>query len=80
MTDCVQEPEYVVEFGADYPPILKGLWLWAKDSLRDDRTITFELKEEAFKSTAKQVLFLSDIHALCSGGEISGSVICMYIK
>ena len=80
VTDCVQEPKYVVEFGADYPPSLKRLWLWAKDALTDGRTITFHLREEAFASTNKQVLFLSDIHALCSGGEISGSVICLFIK
>lgn len=28
----------------------------------------------------KQVLFLSDFHALCAGGEISGSVICLFIN
>lgn len=34
----------------------------------------------SFGSTKNQVLFLSDVLALCSGGEISGTVICMFIN
>lgn len=80
VTDIVQEPEFVLDMGADYPLHLKRLWLWAKDALKDGQTTTFELCQEAFGSTKKQVLFLSDVYALCYGGEISGSVICMFIN
>lgn len=80
VADCVEVPAYVLDMGPDYPPSLKRLWLWAKDALKDGQATTFELCEEAFGSTKKQCLFLSDIYALCSGGEISGSVICIFIK
>ncbi|XP_074352965.1 uncharacterized protein LOC141692127 [Apium graveolens] len=65
--------------GANYPSALKRLWTWANDALADGRTKSFELSKEAFGATKKQVIFLSDIHAVCSGGEIAGSIICIYI-
>ncbi|XP_074356066.1 uncharacterized protein LOC141695742 [Apium graveolens] len=37
------------------------------------------LSKEAFGLTKKQIMFLSDIHAVCSRGEMAGSVICLYI-
>lgn len=77
--DCAAV-EYVVEMGPDYPSSLKRLWLWAKDALSDGWTITFNMCREAFGSTKKQCLFLSDVHALCTRGEISASIICIYIK
>ena len=80
MKDLDTEPEYVLNVGPDFSPTLKRLWLWAKDALVDGRTSTFMLSEEAFGSTPKKALFLSDIYALCAGGEMSGSFICMYIK
>lgn len=75
--DCV---EYVVEMDANYPPSLKRLWLWAKGTLVDRETAPFELSAEAFGSTKKQRLFLSDVYALCTRGEISASIICIYIQ
>lgn len=78
MTD--REPEFVVNMGPNYPPSLKRLWIWASEALTDGRTCSFELCEDAFGSNKKQVIFLSDVHALCFGGEISGSIICMYIQ
>lgn len=66
--------------GPNYPSALNRLWTWAKDSLSDGRTISFQLSKEAFGLTRKQSIFLSDIHAVCSGGEMAGSVICLYIQ
>ncbi|XP_074377269.1 uncharacterized protein LOC141718784 [Apium graveolens] len=66
--------------GANYPPILKRLWLWEKNALADGQVNSFFLCQEAFGVTAKKALFLSDVHALCSGGEISGSTICIFIN
>ena len=80
MADCVSELEFVPKMGADYPPLLNRLCLWASDALKDGQTWSFELSEEAFGSSKKNVLFLSDVHALCFGGEISGSTICVFIK
>lgn len=74
------EDELHVEMGPDYPSALKRLWMWAKDALTDGRSISFKLSEEAFGVTRKQVLFLQDIHALCAGGEMCGSVITVYIE
>lgn len=76
----VEEEEYVLEFGLDYPPHVKRLWLWAKNALKDGRVTSFQLCQQAFGSTGKKALFLSDVYALCSGGEIAGSVICMFAK
>lgn len=78
--DCVTHEEYVLEIGADYPPILKRLWLWAKNALAEGKVSTFLLSDEAFGSTNKKAIFLSDVHALCAGDEISGSIISMYMK
>lgn len=81
MTDCVlEDDEYANVTGDDYSPSLRRLWLWAKDRMADGRAMYFELSQNAFASTEKQALFLSDIHALCSGGEIAASVICIFIK
>lgn len=80
VNDLVSEPDYVVTMGPDYPATLKKLWLWASDTLKDGRSHSFQLSQEAFGSTDKQCLFQSDIKALCFGGEISGAVICMFIK
>lgn len=66
--------------GANYPSALNRLWAWAKDALADGRTMCFELSREAFGSTKKQVILLSDIHAVCSGGEMAGSIICLFIQ
>ncbi|XP_017221133.2 uncharacterized protein LOC108197904 [Daucus carota subsp. sativus] len=66
--------------GANYPSALKRLWTWAKDALSDGQTVSFELSEEAFGSTKKRAIFVSDIHAVCSGGEMLGSVICIYMN
>lgn len=80
MEDLGLVPEYWVDIGPDFPPAMKRLWLWAKDALADGRASTFLISEEAFGSTAKKALFLSDIHALSCGGEMSGGIICLYIK
>nr|XP_017221522.1 PREDICTED: uncharacterized protein LOC108198271 [Daucus carota subsp. sativus] len=40
----------------------------------------FKLSEEAFGSSDKKCLFKSDISDVCFGGEISGTVICMFIN
>ncbi|XP_063942744.1 uncharacterized protein LOC135150388 [Daucus carota subsp. sativus] len=66
--------------GANYPSALKRLWTWAKDALSDGQTVSFELSEEAFGSTKKRAISISDIHAVCSGGEMAGSVICIYMN
>ncbi|XP_074373659.1 uncharacterized protein LOC141714009 [Apium graveolens] len=58
---------------------MKRLWTWVKEALSCGRTISFELSKEAFGFTKKQIMFLSDIHAVCSGGEMAGSVICLFI-
>ncbi|XP_063940008.1 uncharacterized protein LOC108203822 [Daucus carota subsp. sativus] len=79
LIDEYVEPELVVDMGPNYPSALNRLWTWAKDSLSDGRTISFQLSKEAFGLTRKQSIFLSDIHAVCSGGEMAGSVICLYI-
>lgn len=82
MKECLNKTnaEYVVNMGADYPPSLKRLWVWANENLKDGLSYSFNLCEEAFGSTQKQVLFLSDVHALCFEGELSGSTICIYIQ
>ena len=64
----------------DFPPTFKKLWLWESDALKDGRSQSFKLSEEAFESTDKKCLFKSDISVVCFGGEISGTVICMFIK
>ncbi|KAK1384205.1 hypothetical protein POM88_021940 [Heracleum sosnowskyi] len=69
-----------VGHGCRLPPVLKHLWLWAKNALTDGQVSTFLLSQEAFGSTNKKTIFLSDVHALCSGDEISGSIICMFIN
>ena len=76
----VNKPDAMVEMAADSPPILKRLLDWGKDALDNGRTISFPLCEEAFGSNKKKVLYLLDVQALCCGGEISGSIICMYIQ
>lgn len=76
----VPEKELAVEMYANYPKLLKRLWSWAQINMKGDKSVIFHVTEAAFGSTKNQVLFLSDIHALCTGGEISGSTICMYIK
>ncbi|KAL8099890.1 hypothetical protein AgCh_032225 [Apium graveolens] len=73
------EPELVVQIGPNYPSAMKRLCTWAKEALSGGRTISFELSKEAFGFTKKQIMFLSDIHAVCSGGEMAGSVICLFI-
>lgn len=85
LKDCgkapkVEEEEYVLEFSPDYPPLVKRMWLWAKNALKGGRVTSFQLCQQAFGSTGKKALFLSDVYALSSGGEISGSVICMFAK
>nr|XP_017233097.1 PREDICTED: uncharacterized protein LOC108207150 [Daucus carota subsp. sativus] len=80
MNDLVSEPEYAVTMGPDFPVDLKKLWLWASDSLKDGRSHTFQLSEEAFGSKDRKRLFQSDMKALCFGGAISGAVICMFIN
>ncbi|WOG95172.1 hypothetical protein DCAR_0414475 [Daucus carota subsp. sativus] len=75
----LNKPDAMVEMAADSPPILKRLLDWGKDALDDDRTISFPLCEKAFGSNKKKVLYLTDVQALCCGGEISGSIICMCI-
>ena len=81
MNELVSEPaELVVNIGPDFPPALKRLWLWASDALKDGRSQPFQLSQEAFGSTDKRCLFKSDISALCFEGEISESVISMFIK
>ena len=80
VNDLVSEPEPVVNMGPDFPPTLKKLWLWASDALKDGRSQAFKLSEEAFGSSDKKCLFKSDISVVCFGGEISGTVICMFIK
>ncbi|KAL8110818.1 hypothetical protein AgCh_026525 [Apium graveolens] len=74
------EPELVVQIGPNYPSTMKCLWTWVKEALSGGRTISFELSKEAFGFTKKQIMFLSDIHAVCSGGEMAGSVICLFIN
>ena len=74
------EPELVVQIGPNYPSAMKRLWTWAKEALSGGRTISFELSKEAFGFTKKQIMFLSDIHAVCSGGKMAGSVICLFIQ
>lgn len=64
----------------DYPSALNRLWTWAHVALSDGQTTGFELSEEAFGFKKKQVVFLSDIHAVCSRGEMAGSVICLFIQ
>ena len=66
--------------GVNYPSALKRLWAWAKDALSNDQTVSFELSEAAFGCTKQRAIFLSDIHAVCSGGEMAGSVICIFMK
>ncbi|XP_074326691.1 uncharacterized protein LOC141664637 [Apium graveolens] len=73
------EPELVVQIGPNYPSAMKRLWTWAKEALSGGRTISFELSKEAFGFTKKQIMFLSNIHVVCSGGEMVGSVICLFI-
>ena len=74
------EPELVVEMGANYPSALNRLWTWAKGALADERTVSFQLSQEAFGSTKKMAIYLSDIYSVCSGGEMSGSVIVLFIQ
>ncbi|XP_074327151.1 uncharacterized protein LOC141665067 [Apium graveolens] len=73
------EPELVVEMSGNYPSALKHLWTWAKNSLSNGQTFSFELSKQAFGLSKKQIMFLSDVHAVCSRGEMAGSVICLYI-
>lgn len=80
VNELVSEPDSVVNMGPDFPPTLKKLWLWASATLKDGRSHPFQLSKEAFGSTDKKCLFKSDFKALCFGGEISGGVICMFIK
>ncbi|XP_074337457.1 uncharacterized protein LOC141674646 [Apium graveolens] len=63
----------------NYPSALKRLWTWAKNSLSDGQTFSFELSKQAFGLSKKQTMFLSDVHTVCSRGEMAGSVICLYI-
>ena len=74
------ENEFVVQMGEGYPCALKRLWLWANDAMQDGRAVAFHLQQEAFGLTKKQHVFLEDVHALCSGGEMPGSIICIYIQ
>ena len=78
-TDDVED-ELHVEMGVNYLSSLKRLWMWAKDALSDGRTVSFQLYEQAFAVTKKQVIFLQDIHSLCGRGEISGSIITIFIQ
>lgn len=80
VAECVSQPELVAKMGPEFHQSLKRLWLWASDTLKDGRTYAFKLQEDAFGSGKKNVMFLSDVHALCFGGEISGSTICYFIK
>ncbi|XP_074347013.1 uncharacterized protein LOC141685832 [Apium graveolens] len=75
--DCVEE--YVVKMGPNYLHALKRLWIWANEALSNGQTTSFKLCQEAFGSTKKYCLFLSDVYALCTGGEVSASIICIYI-
>ncbi|XP_074351777.1 uncharacterized protein LOC141690921 [Apium graveolens] len=74
------EPELVVEMGGNYPSALKRLWTWAKNSLSDGQTFSFELSKQAFGLTKKKTMFLSDVHAVCSRGEMAGSIMCLHIR
>ena len=74
------EPKLVVEMRANYPSALNRLWTWAKGALADERTVSFQLSHEAFGSTKKMAIYLSDIYSVCSGGEMSGSVIVLFIQ
>lgn len=78
-TDDVEE-EFHIEMGSNYPSALNRLWTWAKDALSDGQTVCFELSEEAFAVKKKQVVFLQDIHAVCAKGEMSGSIITIFIQ
>lgn len=80
VAECVSQPELVAKMGPEFHQSLNHLWLWASDTLKDGRTLAFKLHEDAFGSGKKNVMFLSDVHALCFGGEISGSTICYFIK
>ncbi|XP_074327418.1 uncharacterized protein LOC141665338 [Apium graveolens] len=73
------EQELVVQIGQKYPSAMKRLWTWAKEALSGGRTISFKLSKETFGFTKKQIMFLSDIHAVFSGGKMVGSVICLFI-
>lgn len=74
------DDQYVLEMGAKYPAALKRLWIWAKDALREGNAVCFELSKDAFGYARKQYMFLNDIHVVCAGGEICGSVICIFIQ
>ncbi|XP_063941381.1 uncharacterized protein LOC108198271 [Daucus carota subsp. sativus] len=50
------------------------------DLVSEPEPVAFKLSEEAFGSSDKKCLFKSDISAVCFGGEISGTVICMFIN
>ena len=78
-TDDVED-ELHVEMGVNYPSSLKRLWMWANDALSDGRTLSFLLNEQAFAVTKKQVIFLQDIHSMCARGEMSGSIITIFIQ
>ncbi|XP_074369111.1 uncharacterized protein LOC141709393 [Apium graveolens] len=75
--DCIEE--YVVKMGPNYLHALKCLWIWENEALSNDQTTSFKLSQEALGSTKKYCLFLSDVYALCTRGEISASIICIYI-
>ncbi|XP_074359751.1 uncharacterized protein LOC141699833 [Apium graveolens] len=78
------EPELVVQIGPNYPSAMKRLWTWAKEALSGGRKISFELRKEAFGFTKKQIMFLSDIYAVCSGGEMPrnkhDNLICSFLN
>ena len=57
MRELGEEPEFVLQMDDDYPSNLKRLWLWAKDALKDGQATKFQLCEEAFGATKKQVIF-----------------------
>lgn len=75
-SDC----ELVVKMDDSFPSALKRLWIWAKDAMCDGRVVVFSLCEDAFGVPSKKYVYLQDIHNLCTRGEMSGSIICMFIK
>lgn len=67
-----EEEEYVLEFSPDYPPLLKRLWLWAKNALKDGHVTSFQLCQQAFGSTDKKGSLFMRCVCFMFWGEISG--------
>lgn len=64
------QPWLVVEMSTNYPSAFNRLFVvysfinLEKDALCKERTISFELRKEAFGIRKKQIIFYSDIHAV----------------